>query len=232
MITPDTILRWHRRLVSRRWTTTHHRPGRLSIPAGLRAFAVRLATENPTWGYRRIHGELAGLGYRIGASTVWKTLNAAGIDPAPRRAAPTWAQFLQAQAHAILACDLLHVDTIALSRLYAFFVVEHSTRQVHVLGVTAHPTGVWLAPPPAPQFGTSRSPTAAPRAPPNRHHTRPRLDTLGGLIHEYQQVAQGTTSFGHPQAVRPRGQRPAPGTGGTGGLVGLDSHLDPNRPRS
>jgi transposase InsO family protein len=144
LVTPATIMRWHRRLVTRRWSTIHRKPGRPPVAAGLRALAVRLATENPTWGYRRIHGELAGLGYRIGASTVWKILNTAGIDPAPQRRGPTWSQFLTAQAHAILACDPFHLETIALSRLYAFFVVEHATREVHILGVTAHPTGAWL----------------------------------------------------------------------------------------
>ena len=144
LVTPATVLRWHRRLVSRRWTTQHRQPGRPAIPTGLRALAVRRATENQTWGYRRVHGELASLGYQIGASTVWKILQAAGMDPSSRRSGPSWREFLRAQAQAILACDLFHLDTITLTRLYAFFVVEHATRQIRVLGVTAHPTGAWL----------------------------------------------------------------------------------------
>jgi hypothetical protein len=106
LVTPTTILRWHRQLIARHWTTQPAQPGRPAIPAGLRALVIRLATENPTWGYRRLHGELAGLGYQIGASTVWNILHTACIDPSPRRAGPGWAQFLRAQAHAILACDL------------------------------------------------------------------------------------------------------------------------------
>jgi transposase InsO family protein len=144
LITPATIMRWHRQLVARRWTTRPARPGRPAIPAGLRALVLRLAAENPIWGYRRLHGELSGLGYQIGASTVWKLLHNAGVDPSPRRAGPSWTEFLRAQAHAILACDVFHLDTITLHRLYAFFVIEHATRRVHILGVTAHPTGAWL----------------------------------------------------------------------------------------
>ena len=110
LVTPSTILRWHRQLTANRWTSQHTRPDRPAIPEGLRALIVRLATENPTWGYRRIHGELAGLGYQTGASTVWTILNAE-IDPAPRRAGLSWSQFLRAQAHAILACDVFQCAT-------------------------------------------------------------------------------------------------------------------------
>jgi transposase InsO family protein len=103
-----------------------------------------MARENPRWGYRRIHGELVGLGHQVAASTVWTILKTAGLDPAPRRTGPTWRQFLTTQAHAILAIDFAHVDTVFLRRLYLLVVIEHGRRRVHVAGITAHPTGAWV----------------------------------------------------------------------------------------
>jgi putative transposase len=143
-VTPATLLRWHRNLIARKWTYPNERPGRPALRAEVRALVLRLAQENPTWGCRRIQGELAGLGYRIAASTVWAILTKAGIDPALRRAGPTWTEFLAAQAKGILACDFLHVDTIWLTRIYVLFLMEVNTRRVHVLGATANPTGAWV----------------------------------------------------------------------------------------
>jgi len=146
LVAPETVLRWHRRLVTRRWTTTAgRRPGRPAVPPGLRALVLRLARENPTWGYRRVHGELAGLGYRVGASTVWRILTVAGLEPAPRRTGPSWREFLTAQADGILAWDLFCLETVALTRLYGFFVAEHASRRVLILGVPGAPDGEWLA---------------------------------------------------------------------------------------
>ncbi|GIH10345.1 hypothetical protein Rhe02_84120 [Rhizocola hellebori] len=143
-VTPATLLRWHRQLIARHWTFPHARPGRPPIDPELRLLVLRLAAENPTWGHRRMQGELARLGYQIAASTVWKILRQAGIDPAPRRSGPTWKQFLTTQAHTILACDFFTVDTVLLKRIYVLFFIELATRQVHITGVTAHPTGAWV----------------------------------------------------------------------------------------
>jgi hypothetical protein len=100
--------------------------------------------ENPTWGYRRIHGELVGLGHQVAPSTMWSILRHAGIDPAPRRSGPTWSQFLAGQAKPIVACDFLTVDTVLFSRLYLLVFIEHATRRVHLAGTTAHHTGRWV----------------------------------------------------------------------------------------
>jgi hypothetical protein len=102
-----------------------------------------MAAENPTWGHRRVQGELVRLGHRIAASTVWQILHEAGIDPAPSRSGPTWRQFLTAQAKAVLAVDFVHVDTVLLTRIYALIAVEHGSRRAYLAGVTAHPTGAW-----------------------------------------------------------------------------------------
>ncbi|MEV4135101.1 integrase core domain-containing protein [Dactylosporangium sp. NPDC049742] len=105
---------------------------------------LRLAAENRTWGHRRVQGGLARLGYRVAASTVWRILHRAGVDPAPRRTGPTWQQFLTAQAHTMLACGFFTVDTVLLQRIYVLSFVELATRQVHIAGVTAHPAGDWV----------------------------------------------------------------------------------------
>jgi putative transposase len=142
MVKPDTILRWHRRLVANHWTYPH-RPGRPSTTVETRRMIIRLARENPTWGYRRIHGELARLGIKIAASTVWAILKNAGIDPAPGRSSESWTTFLRAQAAGIVACDFFTVDTVLLRRLYVLFFIELDRRRVHLAGITTNPTGHW-----------------------------------------------------------------------------------------
>ena len=137
LVGPDTILGWHRRLVANRWTYPH-RPGRPPTMLETRQTIIRLAQENPTWGYRRIHGELARLGITIAASTVWTILKRAGIDPAPGRSLVSWTIFLRAQAAGIIACD-----TVMLRRYYVLFFIELDTRRVHLAGITTNPTGVW-----------------------------------------------------------------------------------------
>jgi putative transposase len=144
LVSPSTLLRWHAHLVARQWTYPRRQPGRPPLAQPIRALVLRMARENPRWGYRRIQGELVGLGHQVAASTVWSILKAAGVDPAPRRSGPTWRQFLAAQAHTILAVDFAHVDTVFLRRLYVLVVIEHGRRHAHIAGITAHPTWAWV----------------------------------------------------------------------------------------
>ena len=144
-VTPGTLLRWHRELVERRWTYPHRRAGRPATPAGVRELVVRLARENPGWGYRRIQGELVGLTIKLAASTVWAILKEAGIEPAPRRLETSWAEFLRQQAASILECDFLTVDTLFLKRFYVLFFIELGSRRVRLAGITTSPEGRWVS---------------------------------------------------------------------------------------
>jgi putative transposase len=165
-VRPETLLGWHRRLVAGAWTYPHRQTGRPPLDQEFQQLIIRLARENPTWGYQRIKGELLRLGVQLSATAIRTALRRHGLDPAPRRAATSWRAFLRRQAAGIVACDFLTVDTIWLQRLYVLFFIEHQTRRVHLAGVTANPDGAWVT-----------------------QQARNLLLVLGGLIHEYRRAA-------------------------------------------
>ena len=144
LVQPETLLRWHRRLVAGAWTYPPRQTGRPPLDQEVQQLIVRLARENPTWGYQRIKGELQRLGVRVSATAIRTTLRRHGLDPAPRRMATTWRAFLRQQAAGIVACDFFTADTVWLRRLYVLFFIELDTRRVHLAGVTAHPDSAWV----------------------------------------------------------------------------------------
>ncbi len=147
VVRPDTVLRWYRDMVARRPArrSRPRRPGRPRTVRSIRALVLRLARENPGWGYRRVHGELLVLGVEVAVSTVWEILHEAGIDLAPGRAATTWASFLRCQAEALVACDFFETVTLLGTRVFVLAVIEDRTRRIRVLGATAYPTASWVA---------------------------------------------------------------------------------------
>jgi putative transposase len=140
----QTLVRWHRELVARKWTFRRRSPGRPPLDPALRGLVLRLGRENPSWGCVRIQGELRKLGIQVGATTIRSILRRSGFGPAPRRRGPSWSEFLRAQAHGMLACDFFTVETAWLRTLYVLFFVEHGSRRVHLAGVSANPDGVWM----------------------------------------------------------------------------------------
>lgn len=147
LVTPETVVRWHRQLVRRKWAAFGRRGplGRRPVPAEMRGLVLKLASENPTWGYLRIKGELRKVGMSVSASTVRRILRAKRVPPAPHRGGMTWSAFLRAHAGGVLACDFFTVDTVLLRRFYVFFFLEVSTRRVFLAGCTANPNGAWVS---------------------------------------------------------------------------------------
>jgi putative transposase len=145
LVTPPTLLRWHRELVRRKWTYRHRRQtGRPPVDPELRALVIRLGRENPRWGCIRIQGELRKLGIRVGATTIRGILRRSGLGPAPRRDGPSWSEFLRAPAQGLWACEFFTVETAWLRTLYVLFFIELGSRRVHLTGVTGHPDSTWV----------------------------------------------------------------------------------------
>ena len=219
IISPATILRWHRDIVRRRWGRLSRRgsSGRPPTRRNVRSVVLRLARENESWGYRRVHGELAALGITVAPSTVLQILKDAGIGPAPRRDGSGWAEFLRSQAQGILALDFFTADLLNGTKAHVLAVIEHGSRRVRVLGATEHPVQSWVVQQarkdliwnlrhlmmvlreyedfynshrPASRPGPGRATAAAARWHHDLDHFRVRRhDRVGGVIHEYRLVA-------------------------------------------
>jgi putative transposase len=144
-VRPETLLRWHRRLVARRWIYPHSRPGRPPLQRERRELILRLARENPHWGYQRIAGELKSLGLAASPTTIRKVLACEGVPPAPERARQSWCSFPRQQAASVLACDFFTVETLGLQRIYVLFFLSLATRRVEFIACTPNPDGAWVA---------------------------------------------------------------------------------------
>lgn len=144
-VRPETLLGWHRRLVARRWTYASRGPGRPALDPTVRELILRLARENPRWGYQRIVGELKGLGIKVSATSVRTVLIEAGVKPAPERGGLSWRAFLRQQASTTLACDFLTVETAFLQRIYVLFFISLATRRIEYVACSSNPDGAWTA---------------------------------------------------------------------------------------
>jgi putative transposase len=144
LVSPQTLLRWHRELVRKKWSYRRRSPGRPPLAREVRELVLRLGKENPRWGCLRIQGELRKLGIRVGATTIRSLLRRWGLGPAPRRVGPSWSEFLHSQAQGMLACDFFTVETAWLRTLYVLFFVELGSRRVHLAGVSANPDRAWM----------------------------------------------------------------------------------------
>jgi len=214
LVRPDTLLGWHRQLVRRRWTCAGRRSGRPRISEQVGELVLRLARENPRWGYQRIVGELAGVGVRVSATTVAKILRQADVPPAGARAGLCWREFLRAQAQSMIACDFFTVDTLWLGHLYVLFFIELGSRRVHLAGCTANPSGTWVAQQGhQPAWSLSERLTRSASDPRSRQQVQPRLRR--GLPKRRRRD--------HPHAV--------PGAAGERVRRALGRHRPPRLPR-
>jgi putative transposase len=194
-VQPETLLRWHRRLVAGVWAYPHRQTGRPPLDHHIQQLIVRLAAENPRWGYQHIKGELLRLGVPVSATAIRTTLRRHRLDPAPRRASKSWPAFLRQQAAGIMACDFFTVDTVWLRRLYVLLFIELDTRRVHLAGVTAHPNGTWASASPQPAAHPGRAGTTGALCP-----ARPRCEVFPQLRRRVPLTGWGNAGDPGPSA--------------------------------
>jgi putative transposase len=220
-VSPATVLRWHRQLVRRRWTYPHRRPGRPPLDRRLQALVAQLARENPGWGYRRIVGELRGLGISVSASSVRTILLRRGLPPAPQRDELSWRSFLRQQAATTLACDFFTVETAWLKRIYVLFFISLESRRIEFVACTPKPTGAWVA-----QQARNLLMTLDDREQLLRFLIHDRdAKFSGGCDHVFQ--SEGITVIRTPVQHRTRTHMPSAGRQRASRVPRPDAHLQP-----